>query len=33
VAKVLEDLSVFVSYCNFHFMFSFAFSNFMDFLN
>ncbi len=33
VAEVLEDLSVFVSYCNSHLTVSFAFNCFMDFLN
>ena len=33
VAKVLEDFSVFVGYCNFHFTVSFAFNCFIDFLN
>lgn len=33
VTKVLEDFSVFVSYCNFYSTFSFVFNCFIDFLN
>ena len=33
MAEMLEDLSVFVSCCNFHFTCSFVFSYFKDFLN
>ena len=33
VTEVLEDFSVFVSYCNFHFTVSFGFNCFIDFLN
>lgn len=33
VTEMLEDFSVFVSYCNFHFAVSFGFNCFIDFLN